>query len=148
MTSRAIRVALLVPALAAVGCGTASNLIGAGPGKKVPFGGVHHDIRCLNHAADGQFGGRSEAESYPRLMTMVLCAADLPLSFVADAVTWPYTCSYTYVNSPTDYPPLLITPPGGGPAVPHMAPQQVPAEIPPAQPAAPAQTGAPAAPAR
>ncbi len=114
MTCRAIRVALLLPALSAAGCGTAANLVGAGPGKKIPFGGVQHDMQCLTKADDGT---RHPSEAKPYAVPQFLWAADLPLSFVGDVVTWPYTRAYTYINQPTDYPALLVEPPPGAPAI-------------------------------
>jgi uncharacterized protein YceK len=121
MTCRAIRVALLLLAPSAVGCGTAANLVGASPGKKVPFGGVRHDVRCLTQAA-GEFDdeARHPSEAKPRRPAALqfLWAADLPLSLVGDVVTWPYTRAYSYVNQPTDYPALLVEPPPWAPATP------------------------------
>ncbi|MFO0796582.1 MAG: hypothetical protein U0804_03840 [Gemmataceae bacterium] len=114
MTSRAVCVALLLSALSATGCGTVANLAGAGPGAKAPFGGVAHDVRCLNGASAGHSGvGPLEADGMtgPRVGSMILCAADLPLSLVGDALTWPYTRAYTCVNEPTDLPPILVAPP-------------------------------------
>jgi hypothetical protein len=42
---------------------------------------------------------------------MLFCAVDLPFSLLGDVVTWPYTCSYTFINRPVALPPLTFTPP-------------------------------------
>lgn len=133
MTSHAIRVALLLSVLSAAGCGTAANLVGAGPGKKVPFGGVAHDVRRLTEVRDGDFtvgwGGHEwEPQPHQRVGLMVLCAADLPLSLVGDVVTWPYARAYTYINQPTDYPPIAVAPPPAAPAFPFRPVTPVPAD--------------------
>lgn len=152
MTARVIRVALLTAALATVGCGTAGNLVGAGPGKKVPFGGVKRDLQCLTEVRDGGVTLRTGEEWEPlrheQHLLMLLCAADLPFSFVGDVISWPYTRTYAYINAPTDYPAILVTAPppvptppitGAAPAVlpgPGTAPATLP--IPPGPGAAPA----------
>jgi uncharacterized protein YceK len=127
MACRAIRVAVLLPALSAVGCGTAVNLVGAGPGKKVPFGGVQHDVRCLTKATDEFDAGArhpSGAKPHSGAAFQFLWAADLPLSLAGDLVTWPYTKAYSYVNQPTDYPALLVEPAPATPLLP-VAPESV-----------------------
>jgi uncharacterized protein YceK len=115
MTARAIRVALLFAALSTAGCGTAGNLIGAGPGKKVPFGGVRRDVQCLTEVRDGEVTLRTGREWEPlrheQHLLMVLCAADLPFSLIGDVISWPYTRTYSYINQPNDIPALLVVPP-------------------------------------
>jgi hypothetical protein len=143
MTSHAIRVALLFSVLSAAGCGTAANLVGAGPRKKVPFGGVQHDKRCLSKVRDGElnlgWGGHEwEPQPHQQMGLMVLCAADLPLSLVGDVVTWPYARTYSYINQPTDYPPIGVATPPAAPA-PPVSPS-IPA------PRVPANGGPPASP--
>jgi hypothetical protein len=122
MTARAIRVALLFAALATLGCGTAGNLIGAGPGKKVPFGGVQRDLQCLTEVRDGEVTLRTGEEWAPlrheQHLLMLLCAADLPFSFVGDVISWPYTRTYSFINQPTDYPPIQVSAPPQMPTIP------------------------------
>lgn len=115
MTARAIRVAVLFAALSTLGCGTVANLAGAGPGKKAPFGGVKRDLQCLTEAREGAValgtGQDWEPRPHEQQMLTVLCAADLPFSLIGDVITWPYTRAYTYINEPTDYPPLQVVAP-------------------------------------
>ncbi len=121
MSCHAIRVAALLALLPLAGCGTVANLAGAGPGKKVPFGGVRRDVQGVTEAR----GGAAPAAAGPgwepkphQLVALILCAADLPLSLVGDVVTWPYTRTYSYINQPNDYPPLQVAPPPAAPALP------------------------------
>jgi uncharacterized protein YceK len=117
MAVRALRVALLLSSLPIAGCGTVVNLSKSHPeeGAKVPFGGVSQDVRCMQKAADGGGGcstpAKSEAAQCRQAAVMLFCAADLPFSFLADVVTWPYTASYTYINQPIPVPPLTQAPP-------------------------------------
>jgi hypothetical protein len=37
---------------------------------------------------------------------MLFCAADLPFSLIGDAVTWPYTAAYSFINQPIPTPPV------------------------------------------
>ena len=114
MAFRAICVTLLLACLPAAGCGTAANLVRPGPegGGKQPFGGVKQDVSCIQKAANGEVGFRShpksESEHYPRVVLMLFCAADLPLSLIGDVVTWPYAAAYSYINQPIPVPPVVI----------------------------------------
>jgi uncharacterized protein YceK len=117
MAFRAICVALLLLTLPIAGCGTVANLVRSGPeeGGKSMFGGVRQDMECIRQAANGELGFRthpkSEAEQYPQLALVLFCAADLPFSLIGDAVTWPYTASYTFINQPTPNPLATLTNP-------------------------------------
>jgi uncharacterized protein YceK len=129
MSTRAVGLALVLSVLSSAGCGTAANLVGAGPGKKVPFGGVMRDARGMTEARGGAApaGPGEEWEPKPhQLVALVLCAADLPLSLVGDVLTWPYTRSYTYINQPNDYLPIQVAPPP--PPILVAPPAQVPAD--------------------
>lgn len=121
MACRAIGVALLFSTLAIAGCGTAVNLVKSRPenGARSPFGGVRQDLACIEKAANGESGfgihpksePKSESEQqHPQVALMLGCAADLPLSFIGDVVTWPYTVSYTFINQPTPVPPMTQAP--------------------------------------
>jgi uncharacterized protein YceK len=137
MASRASAVALLFAILLPMaGCGTAANLANSHPetGGRVPFGGVRQDMWCLDKAANGEFGlkecPKAESQQYSQRALMLFCAADLPLSFVGDVVTWPYTTAFTFINEPIPLPPVLMppTPPGAAPAaeeVPRMPPLEM-----------------------
>ncbi len=126
MTARAIRVALLFAVVSSAGCGTAGNLVGAGPGKKVPFGGVKRDLQCLTEVRDGDVALRTGQEWEPSRhehhLMMVLCAADLPFSLLGDVISWPYTRVYSCINEPTDYPPIQIATPTTSSSLPTAAP--------------------------
>lgn len=116
MAYRAICIALLLSSLLGAGCGTVANLLKPGPveGGKTPFGGVRHDVACIKTAAHGECGCStppgSESEQYRQVARTLCCAADLPLSFIGDVVTWPYTASYSYINSPVPTPPVTQVP--------------------------------------
>ncbi len=116
MAFRASGVALLLASLSIVGCGTVANLFftPTPQGGVSPFGGVRHDLACIDNAADGGSGCKahppSESEQYRQAAHTVLCAADLPLSLVGDIVTWPYTAAYTFINSPVPVPPMTPAP--------------------------------------
>src|SRR5690348_17176346 len=124
MGFRTICVAVLLSSPLCAGCGTAANLVRQRPGAGgvSPFGGVRQDMWCIRKAASGEFGVRahhkSDAEDYPQVALMLLCAADLPLSFVGDLVTWPYTATYTYINQFPPVPPTIIAPPPATPLMP------------------------------
>lgn len=113
MAFRAICVALLLSILPAAGCGTAVNLARSRPdlGGRIPFGGVKQDLSCIRDAANGEvsFGKHQKPNSqhYPQVALMIFCAADLPLSLIGDAVTWPYTASYTFINQDPPVPPVI-----------------------------------------
>jgi uncharacterized protein YceK len=115
MAFRAIYVALLLSILPSAGCGTIANLVRPGPeeGGKSPFGGVRQDVACIKQATNGELGYRthakSESEQYPQVVLMLVCAADLPFSFIGDVVTWPYTVAYSYINQPIPTPPVTLT---------------------------------------
>jgi uncharacterized protein YceK len=141
MAFRTICIAVLLSSPLCAGCGTAANLVRQKPGQGgvAPFGGVRHDMWCIRQAASGEFGlrthPRSDAEEYPQVALMMLCAADLPLSFVGDLVTWPYTVTFSYINQPPPVPPTLIANPPVGPTLPFPVPpitQPVPIPTPPA----------------
>jgi uncharacterized protein YceK len=113
MAVRAIAFGVLLSSVAATGCGTVTNLVGCRPEveSKTPFGGVHQDVYCLKAAADGQYGKADQkppADPRPQLGLVLLFAADLPLSAVADLLMWPYTCSYTLINEPVPTPPMIL----------------------------------------
>ena len=113
MAFRAIRVALLLSSLPMAGCGTVANLARPGPaGGKIPFGGVRHDVSSIDKTANGECGCGPccTPEQYRQVALRVFCAADLPLSFIGDVVTWPYTATYTYINQPVPTPPIRQVP--------------------------------------
>ncbi len=132
MAYRAMDLALLLSILPIAGCGTAANLCSAGPdgGGMSPFGGVRQDAWCMEKAANGEFGfkacANSESQQYPQIALILFCAADLPLSFVGDVVTWPYTAAYSFINQPIPTPPVLPAP--GSPVAPTTteSPPQMP----------------------
>ncbi|QEL16448.1 YceK/YidQ family lipoprotein [Limnoglobus roseus] len=144
MPLRATRVALLSAVLPLAGCGTVTNLAVTRieDGGRLPFGGVKHDVRCIHGAADDQFGAhahpRPEQDGYPRTALMLLCAADLPLSLVADTVLWPYLKAYNRINQPVPYPPVTI----GG----TLPPQATNITAPALSPSPPLPTAAPTQP--
>lgn len=117
MAFRAIRVALLLSILPIAGCGTVANLVSSHPqgGGKSPFGGVRQDVSCMKKAENGELRlgthPKSQSERHPRIALKLLCAADLPFSFIGDVVTWPYTATYTYINQPIPTPPITQAPP-------------------------------------
>lgn len=116
MAYRAICVALLLSSLPIAGCGTVANLARQGPeGGMTPFGGVAHDVRCVQEAKRGEcdlgFHPQPGPGQYPQVALMLLCAADLPLSFIGDVVTWPYTATYSYINQPIPTPSVTQAPP-------------------------------------
>jgi uncharacterized protein YceK len=132
MASRAIRIALLLSSLPLAGCGTvASQVSSRSEEGKPPFGGVNQDLACIKKAANGELGFRthpkSESEQYPQVALMLFCAADLPFSCIGDAVLWPYTVVYNYINQPIPIPPVTqaILPP------PATQPMPMPIPIPP-----------------
>lgn len=119
MTCRMTGVALLLAILPTVGCGTVANLARPGPeaGGKAPFGGVSHDMCCIRRAADGEFNTGADhsltSGQLVQAVKVVLYALDLPLSLIADVVTWPYVVAYSVVNEPVPVPPVILaTPPG------------------------------------
>ena len=73
-------------------------------------------------ARDFSFGTHAPAglKQPPQVVPWLLCAADLPFTFVGDIVTWPYTASYTSINQPIPLPPLTRAP--------HLPVATVPAE--------------------
>ncbi|MBY0456420.1 MAG: hypothetical protein K2V38_03725, partial [Gemmataceae bacterium] len=121
MAVRAMCVPLVLAVLPAAGCGTVANLARPNPGDgRVPYGGVQRDVACLERAAADASGPVSARgpEPYPRWAGVLLCAADLPFSFVGDLLTWPYAAAYTEINRPVAVPPLLFADPPPLPAVP------------------------------
>jgi hypothetical protein len=135
MAFRAIRVALLLSSLPVAGCGTVANLARQQPGAGgvVPFGGVRQDVSCIQKASNGELGFRghpkSDSEQYPQRALILACAADLPLSFLGDIVTWPYTVVYTYINQPVPVPPVVVVPSPVPPTIP-LVPATPPMPIP------------------
>jgi uncharacterized protein YceK len=139
MAFRAIRVALLLSALPAAGCGTVANLAHTRPedGGRVPFGGVKRDVACLRGGMNEEpVSGthlKSESGPYPRQLLTVLCAVDLPFSLIGDVVTWPYTAVYSVVNDPIPVPPLVLADvPVTQPLPPAPVTPPMPLPIPPA----------------
>jgi hypothetical protein len=138
MTFRAICVALLLSCLSTAGCGTVANLAHCRPeeGGRSPFGGVQQDLSCFREAANGELGFRSHpksnAEDYPQVALMMFCAADLPFSLLGDVLTWPYTCSYTFINQPVPVPPIPLAGPPTIQVIPTPpATQPMPIPVPP-----------------
>ena len=70
-------------ALASVGCGTVKNF--RDNGKRESFGGVRDNLENIEYNAN-----RSNPRMCPGL-TIAICAVDLPLSFIADIITLPFT---------------------------------------------------------
>jgi uncharacterized protein YceK len=147
MAIRTSCVVLVFSTLSAAGCGTVANLAHSRPedGGRVPFGGVKHDVWCIQNAANGEFGVRthdgSEPKRYPQTLVAVACAADLPLSLIGDIVTWPYVAAYSFVNEPIPVPPVIQAPapvpapsltpaPTGRPPVAPPVPLPTPATLP------------------
>lgn len=131
MTFRAIRAALLLAVSPIAGCGTVANLANSRPeeGGTRPFGGVKHDVACINQAADGEIGPRtrprSESDRYPQRALIAFCAVDLPFSLVGDLVTWPFTAVYAVVNEPIPVPAVVVASPPA-PAVAPVPPMPLP----------------------
>ena len=118
---------LVLACLASSGCGTVANLAHCRPeeGGRIPFGGVKHDLACIQKSSSGEAGKQDTArDNYPRTALTMLCAVDLPFSFVGDVITWPYTASFTYVNQPAPFTPIQILPP----LLPAAAPVEAPGE--------------------
>ncbi len=113
MAYRAICVAVLLSILPIAGCGTVSNLARSLPeeGGRTPFGGVRQDMACIKQAAKGEVligpHAKPEGEQDPQVALMLLCAADVPFSFIGDVVTWPYTAAYSFINQPVPVPPVV-----------------------------------------
>lgn len=136
MAGRACCAALLLSSLLIAGCGTATNLVEPGPvaGGKTPFGGVQKDERWIEQASRGELcdkNSRRESKQRPQVGLMLLCAADWPLSFVGDVLTWPYTASYTFINQPIPTPPVILTPnvpgtPAPEAVMPPASPERMP----------------------
>lgn len=99
-----------------------------------PFGGVRQDVKCIEKAANGEFGFRShpkaESEQHAQVALMLFCAADLPFSLIGDVVTWPYTVAYSCINQPIPVPPMTQAlaegPPQGSPSEPLPKPTERP----------------------
>jgi uncharacterized protein YceK len=131
MSFRAFHVALLFSSLFVGGCGTCANLVMVPPpaGGKTPFGGVRQDMECMTETTgqDSAYPQHPDAEvnHFRRSALKLLCAVDLPFSLVGDVVTWPYTASYTVINSPVPVPPMAQSIPQQWPA--SAAPATLPA---------------------
>jgi uncharacterized protein YceK len=129
MAFRAICVASLLSTLPSAGCGTVVNLVRQGPeqGGVSPFGGVRQDVSGIEKATNGESGfwthPKSDAEQHAQVVSMLFWAADLPLSFVGDVVTLPYTAAYSFINQPVPVPPVRQAP-----APVTQAPAEVPAQ--------------------
>ena len=117
MGSRLTRAALLIASLHIAGCGTVSNLTRSRTeeGGTSPFGGVRHDLWCIQKSSNEEIGlrghSKSASEHYPRTVLTLFCAADLPFSLIGDLLTWPYTKVYTFINQPTPVPPVVFANP-------------------------------------
>lgn len=124
MDVRAIYVALFLASLPVAGCGTVMNLANSRPqeGGRAPFGGVHRDLSAMNSAGSDSSGAACAKSTSVQFPHVILCAADLPFSFVGDVVTWPYTAAFTYINQPVPAP--LVTP-----APMAITPQTSPSEV-------------------
>lgn len=91
----AMVVALAMSASICGGCGTVENLRDATPPKKIEngsseewkavYGGVRQDLACLN---------QSKPALKPYQTDPILTLYDIPLSFIGDTLTLPYTISY------------------------------------------------------
>lgn len=104
MATRTICVALLLASLSIAGCGTVANQVRLSPEDgKTPFGGVKHDVVCIQKA-------REDSENSQRLARMILCAVDLPFSLIGDVVLWPYTVTFNFINQPPPVPPVAQAP--------------------------------------
>jgi uncharacterized protein YceK len=112
MTLRASCLALLLSILPMAGCGTVANLAKPGPveGGKTPFGGVRYDLSCIQNASNGdsdsKTGPMPDSEEH-QTAHMLLWAVDLPFTCIGDVITWPYTASYTFINTPVPVPPIM-----------------------------------------
>lgn len=130
MAFRATCVALLLSALSVAGCGTVANQVRSRPeaGGKDPFGGVRHDVACIQHAGNGECDNGTHATSASEhsrhVARMLLCAVDLPFSLIGDVVLWPYTVTYNFINQPVPVPPVVL-PPALGPVPPAVLPPVV-----------------------
>jgi uncharacterized protein YceK len=115
MAVRAVYVAVLLSSLSLAGCGTVANLCVVPPpeGGKSPFGGVRHDVSCIekpaNQESAGGTDGKLDSQPYQQIQKL-LCAADLPFSLIGDVVTWPYTATYSFINQPIPVPPMIQAP--------------------------------------
>ncbi len=120
---RITSIAWLLAILPITGCGTIANVVQTNPedGRKDPFGGVRHDVTCIQQAASGEYVFKkhpsAESQQYPRAILLLCCAIDLPFSLIGDVVTGPYTAIYSYINQPSPVPPLLQVPTEGQPSV-------------------------------
>jgi uncharacterized protein YceK len=136
MGVRALSVTLLLSILATGGCGTVANLAKPGPeaGGKSPFGGVSHDMACIRDASNEVPNARAhdqpESDQLHRGALVLLYAADLPLSFLGDVVTWPYVVAYTCINQPVPTPPVLLAPAVAPPLPPPSLPAPPPEPLP------------------
>lgn len=137
MAVRATRVAVLLACLPLAGCGTVANLANSRPwdGGRTPFGGVRRDLAWVDGSANGDgacgTAPKPECGPYRQVGLTLLGAADLPLSFIGDVVTWPYTAAFTWINTPV---PLATVAPAPPPSVTPVAPPpatQAPSEAQP-----------------
>lgn len=135
MNFRAMCVALLA-IIPAAGCGTVANLARPGPeaGGKTPFGGVGHDVRCLQNVAKVESEDNAHpklgSDHYPHGVLLVLCAVDLPFSLIGDVITWPYTAAYSCINQPTPTPPVRLLPTESQPQTSPPEPLPIPRKLP------------------
>lgn len=100
MTGHRLCLGMMLAILPTAGCGTVANLArpGVTHGGKIPFGGVKHDRQQIADAEAAGSVGKAHALAYK---------ADIPLSFVGDVITWPYTATYTFINAPVPVPPIM-----------------------------------------
>lgn len=135
MTLRVVGVAFVLTALLTTGCGTMANVAMVHPdaGGKRPFGGVHHDLNhirspqsCQNGACAAPHGQTSGTAR------TLLYTADLPLSFVGDVLTWPYTAAFTWINEPVPVPMPMNSPQQSIPQTPALGQPTTPIETLPA----------------
>jgi uncharacterized protein YceK len=118
MNFRKACVGFLLSCLPIAGCGTIANVATPNPLVKTPFGGVQHDVREIQQAANGDTSNpNAESEHYHRVLVMAFCAADLPLSLIGDVVMWPYTVIYSFINEPLPVPPVIQVPADDRPLV-------------------------------
>ena len=138
MNVRATTAVLLLACLASAGCGTVANLCTAGPRRAAASPSVASSTTSRtfrNRPAGTPTSRRTARDNYPRTALTLLCAVDLPFSFVGDVITWPYTASFTYVNQPAPFAPIQILPPllpaaAPAEAPPEMRPQPLPPPLP------------------
>jgi len=109
MARAAVKALLAASAVWLSGCGTVANTSGmTREGRMLVYGGVRADVR-----------GFQDAASRGDLPALTFCAADLPLSAVADTLTIPWTIAASGRAESPDEPttPSVHTAPSGKTAV-------------------------------